>query len=126
MSTFWGQDHATALGQLGDPAAHRALEHVLTDSDPRVRGAAATALGQLGDPAARPSLEHALTDSDLIVQENAIEALGQIGDPAAKPALDRVLKESGYFDETVIEALRAISKKGECRFFPDGRTEPLP
>jgi HEAT repeat protein len=71
-----------------------ALEGVLRDSDPRVRGLAATALSDAGAKEALPALLVAVEDEDAYVRQMAISALGELGDARAAERLRRALKDA--------------------------------
>jgi len=60
----------------------------LSDSDARVRAAAATVIGVYGEPSARVMLEQLVTtDGDAFVRRNSAWALGRIGSPDSAAAL---------------------------------------
>ena len=88
----------------GNPDVVPALLKVLsnTDTDQRVRIAAATALGQLetGNPDVVSALLKALSDANANVQRAAATALGQLGadNPDVVPALLKALSDADSRD----------------------------
>lgn len=69
-------------------AVHRLAVVLASDSDARVRSAAAAALGIVGGGNAPPELVAATTDPDVQVRRSAVKALGSFDDPATGDALD--------------------------------------
>jgi len=58
----------SALAEIGDPEALRALETMTRDTSNEIRWQACIALGQVGDIAAAPALLHSLRDKDKYVR----------------------------------------------------------
>ena len=108
---------ASALGEIGNPRAVKALISALEDSEPEFRASAAEALGQIGDPHAVNALLIAVEDSRRFVRSSAAGALGEIGDPRALDALLAAMKGpdsipfaaasalSQFDDPSVVDAL---------------------
>jgi HEAT repeat protein len=80
-----GEIHA--LSETRGPRAAAALAHVLADSRPENRAAAADALGQVGDPGAVPRLRPLLDDPHGAVRVAAAGALFRLGDFSGTPLL---------------------------------------
>lgn len=102
-----------------------ALVELLTDSDDRIRRAAAGALGEIGDRSAVPALLRLLSDrphAETI--REAARALVKIGDDAAIPDLIALLGD-GRRDvrAEAATALRFITKE-HFGFDPDAPAEP--
>ena len=92
-----------------------------TDSDPRVRAAAASALGILGGDDAPAALRRATTDPDVHVRRSAVKALGSFDDPTTGQTLDECTEDDDR--ETAIraaEALLALTRRP--RAAPEART----
>jgi epoxyqueuosine reductase len=70
---------AVALGNLRDARALAALEDVLHDTEPLIRGHAAWAVGRIGGTQARDTLQDALrTEGDAEVREEIASALAEM------------------------------------------------
>jgi len=83
-----------------------------TDSDARVRTAAASALGILGGDDAPAALRRAATDEDVHVRRSAVKALGSFDDPTTGQTLDECTEDEDR--ETAIragEALLALARR---------------
>lgn len=92
-------------GQHG--AAAFTLAHVLaSDSEARVRTAAAAALGIVGGGNAPGALVDATADPDVHVRRSAVKALGSFDDPATGEALDRCTEDDDR--ETALRAAEAL------------------
>jgi HEAT repeat protein len=102
-----------AAGAGEHPAAGEQLAGVLgSDSDPRVRTAAASALGIVGGDDAPAALVHATSDPDVRVRRSAVKALGSFDDPAGAEALDeRTDDEDREVAIRAAEALVALTRR---------------
>lgn len=77
---------AQVLGDIEKADAAAPLEHALTsDSDARVRAAAAKSLGNISSPSSGPALGRALSDADIAVRRAAAEALGDLDELHTAP-----------------------------------------
>lgn len=86
---------ADQLGALRAKAAVSNLVSALSDSDARVREAAAFALAEIADQTPASNLVRILAgDSDSTVRASAAFALGMIGDAKAAPGLEDALDDS--------------------------------
>jgi HEAT repeat protein len=94
-----------ALRKIGREAAP-AFEVLDTDSDARVRAAAAAALGILGGDDAPAALRRATTDPDLHVRRSAVRALGSFDDPTSGQTLNERTEDEDR--ETAIRAAEAL------------------
>ena len=93
-------------------AVHRLAEVLASDSDPRVRSAAASALGLAGGGDAPAALIAATADSDDRVRRSAVKALGRFDDPTSTDALDeRTEDEDREVAIRSAEALHALAKR---------------
>jgi hypothetical protein len=96
--------HGTAVFRLAAVLA--------SDSDPRVRAAAASSLGIAGGGNAPASLVEASADPDDRVRRAAVKALGRFDDPDAAQALDaRVEDEDREVAIRSAEALLALAQR---------------
>jgi len=85
-------DGAVALASIRGPRSVAALEGLLaSDTDDRVRQAAASSLGRLGDASAAPALIAALKDALPSMRFAAVRSLGALRARAAVPALSALL-----------------------------------
>jgi HEAT repeat protein len=92
-------------GQHG-PAAWRLAQVLATDSDARVRAAAAAALGIVGGGNAPAALVSATADPDLHVRRSAVKALSSFDDPSTG---DTLVELTGDEDrETALRAAEAL------------------
>jgi HEAT repeat protein len=116
---------ATALGEMGAPAAasSMAIAKALRDPEPKVRAAAAKALGRIGGGAggAVAGLVEVLKDRDDAVRANAAQALGGIG-PVAAPANTALV---GVLNDPV-PAVRAAAASALGQTDRDGKLSTVP
>jgi HEAT repeat protein len=99
----------SALGEMSDLQAIKALIEALKDSDSGIRQAAAATLVQLGDARAVKPLIAAFRDDDWWVRERAAAALVSLGSAALEP-LVAALRDN---DSGVrIEAAAALERLG--------------
>lgn len=70
-----------------------AIEKLLADPHPRVRGTAAVALADLDAKESVGALGKAVADEEAWVRQMAMNALGELGDPAALPLLRKALTD---------------------------------
>lgn len=102
---------AALAGEVGD-AAPRLAEVLASDSDARVRGAAAGALGIVGGEDAPAALLGAARDAEVHVRRAAVKALGSFDDPATCQALgERVEDEDRETAIRAAEALFALARR---------------
>jgi HEAT repeat protein len=80
----------------------------LTNTNVRVRRAAASALGNLGAPAAIPALIAAMRDEDHEVMRQAGYALTKLGQAAVGPLIQLLERESGQIQQAAADALGII------------------
>ena len=95
-----------------DGCAFRLTVALDTDSDARVRTAAAAALGILGGDDAPDALRRAATDPDVHVRRSAVKALGSFDDPTTGQTLGQCTEDEDR--ETAIragEALLALARR---------------
>jgi HEAT repeat protein len=93
-------------------AVHRLAGVLASDSDARVRAAAASALGIAGGGNAPAALVAATADSDGHVRRNAVRALGRFDDPTTAETLDeRTEDEDREVAIRSAEALLALAKR---------------
>jgi HEAT repeat protein len=100
--------------------ALRLAEVLASDSDTRVRAAAASALGIIGGDEAPDALFAATADPEIPVRRSAVRALGFFDDPAAGGPLDELTEDDDR--EVAIraaEALLALTRRP--RAAPDAR-----
>jgi len=93
-------------------AVHRLAGVLASDSDARVRAAAASALGLAGGGNAPTALVAATADQDNPVRRSAVKALGRFDDPTTAGALDERTEDDDR--EVAIrsaEALLALAKR---------------
>jgi HEAT repeat protein len=76
---------AKMLGRIRDRAAGVPMVHLLKDSDPQVREAAAETIGYVGDPPALHALVRLLEDE--ATRDVAADVLGRLKDPAVMEPL---------------------------------------
>jgi HEAT repeat protein len=106
---------ATALGQLHDSRATKALIELLHEPEPEIRAAAARALGAIKDPRAVEALVAAAPDPEYEVREAAMEALEGLWSVAVMSELRGRLSagleglggEAGVLERALLE-LRAL------------------
>jgi hypothetical protein len=93
-------------------AVHRLAEVLASDSDTRVRAAAAAALGIAGGGRAPAALVGASTDADDHVRRSAVKALGSFDDPTTADALvERTDDEDREVAIRAAEALLALTHR---------------
>ena len=98
------EDHGQAVVRLA--------EVVASDSDPRVRAAAAGALGIVGGDNVPSQLLDATTDSDVHVRRSAVKALASFDDPAVGGVLfERTDDEDRETAIRATEALLALTRR---------------
>lgn len=104
----------TILGEIGHPAAIRALEPICAHPDPRVPKEAMKALGKIGSHEARAILEMHLRHAEGEVQLLAAFALGQMRDPEAVPALLSLVSQPLWRVRVELhrEVIKALAKIG--------------
>ena len=95
-----------AIASTHGAAVYRLSEVLASDSDPRVRAAAASALGIAGGGKAPATLLHATADPDVSVRRGAVKALGSFDDPTAAEALDGRTEDEDR--EVAIRAAEAL------------------
>lgn len=99
-----------------DDRVIKAMETMLRDPEPAIRGKAAYGLGMLHSEGSVNALVLALPDMDSDVRLAVVDALGRIGGDAAGQALSRALADSSSRTRSrVIEAL------GRMKFKPAAR-----
>jgi len=107
-----------AIGSLGEEAtpAIEALVAALTDTDARVRAAAAWALGQVGAKACKdtPALARLLRDENVQVRESAALALREMGQAAAVAAADLCVALKDPAATVRMSAALALGRMGEA------------
>jgi HEAT repeat protein len=87
-------------------AASRLAQVLDSDSDPRVRTAAAAALGLVGGGSAPLELVDATTDPDVHVRRSAVKALGSFDDPTTGETLVERTEDDDR--ETALRAAEAL------------------
>jgi HEAT repeat protein len=102
---------ATAAGHGG--AVNRLAEVLGSDSDARVRSAAASALGLAGGGNAPAELVAAASDPDDRVRRSAVKALGRFDDPAVAGLLDDCTDDEDR--EVAIRSAEALVALAERR-----------
>lgn len=103
-----------------DACAFRLSEVLASDSDARVRTAAATALGIVGGDDAPPALLDATADPEVQVRRSAVRALGSFDDPSTGEALsERTEDEDREVAIRAAESLLALA--GRPRASPGAR-----
>jgi HEAT repeat protein len=108
---------SSCFGLAGVAAGHGAAVHRLaavlgSDSEARVRVAAAASLGIAGGGAAPPELVGATTDPEDAVRRSAVKALGSFDDPTTADSLDaRTEDEDREVAIRAAEALLALSRR---------------
>jgi HEAT repeat protein len=85
---------ASALGNLGDPAAVGALSAGLADADAETQIATLWALGQIGDPSAANAVADLARSGDAGVRKTAVYVLGVLENPTAVHTLQVALNDS--------------------------------
>jgi HEAT repeat protein len=108
---------SACFGMAASAATHgsavvRLAEVLATDSEARVRTAAASSLGIAGGGNAPPALVAATADPDHQVRRSAVKALGRFDDPMTPDALDTCTEDEDR--EVAIrsaEALLALAKR---------------
>ena len=110
---------AGLAGQYG-AAAVRLAQALDSDSDPRVRTAAASALGLVGGGSAPRELVDATTDPEVHVRRSAVKALGSFDDPTTGEALVNRAEDDDR--ETALRAAEALlALAGRPRAAPEAR-----
>jgi len=84
----------------------RLAEVLASDSDVRVRAAAAAALGIVGGDEVPDPLLAAANDPEIAVRRAAVKSLGSFDDPASGPTLDELTEDEDR--ETAIRAAEAL------------------
>lgn len=118
------QQAAVILGEIGEPAAVKALTEALDVGGKAERDVAdanvaiAAALGALRAREAVPALVKAARAQDAFTQVAAIDALGAIGDPAAVEPLLGVAGDDEAPAFTRKKALLALGRLGDPRAVP--------
>lgn len=115
---------AVALGEIGDPAAAKALVEALepaaTDRDAvEANRHVADALGALRAKEAVPRLLELTRSRDAYVQVAAVDALGRIGDPAAVETLLAIATGRDVEPFTAKKALLALGRIGDPKAGPE-------
>ena len=86
-----------------------ALQSLLVDEDPMVRGKACAGLGKLGDAAVIPGLSPMVWDDNQWVAKAAVVALGQFDDPQSVELLGEVARVDNVNIQTAcVDALIAV------------------
>lgn len=102
----------SAIASTHGGAVFRLSEVLGSDSDPRVRAAAAKALGIAGGGNAPAALVRATADSEVHVRRSAVRALGWFDDPASPETLDeRTEDEDREVALRAAEALVALARR---------------
>jgi len=96
----------SAIAEAASACVSRLAVVLDTDSDDRVRTAAASALGILGGDDAPAALRRASTDPDVHVRRSSVKALGSFDDPTNGQTLDRCTEDDDR--ETAIRAAEAL------------------
>jgi HEAT repeat protein len=104
----WQTEILYALESLNDPRSVNACAQALTNSNAKVRRAAASALGNLGEPLAIPSLVAAMRDEDDEVVRQAGFALTKLGGSAVAPLIQMLECDSGRTRQAAADALGVI------------------
>lgn len=105
-------------------AVHRLAVLLGSDSDARVRTAAAAALGIVGGGNAPSALIDATADPDVAVRRSAVKALGSFDDPTAAKTLDeRTEDEDREVTLRAAEALVALARRPRAAPEADARLE---
>ncbi len=103
---------AKALGDLGDPEAHEALQGALNDTT-QVRLKAVIALGQLRSKESLPALLVLLSDPSPQIKYQTLRAIGDIKDRSAISAVESLVDTD---DEMLRRAaLKALQELGDAR-----------
>jgi HEAT repeat protein len=93
-------------------AVYRLADVLASDSDARVRAAAAASLGIAGGGSAPPALVAATTDPDDNVRRSAVKALGSFDDPTTADSLDaRTEDDDREVAIRAAESLLALSRR---------------
>jgi HEAT repeat protein len=100
---------AGLAGQYG-AAASRLAQVLGSDSDARVRVAAAASLGMVGGGGAPSELVGATTDQDVQVRRSAVKALGSFDDPGTGESLIELAEDEDR--ETALRAAEALLALG--------------
>jgi HEAT repeat protein len=114
---------ALALGEIGDPAAVKALVEAI-DKGAKDRESIdanrfiADALGALRAKDAVPALTELMSSPDGYVQVAAVDALGRVGDPAAIDALVTIATGPNVEPFIAKKALLALGRIGDARAAP--------
>jgi hypothetical protein len=110
-----------AIASTHGAAVYRLAEVLESDSDARVRAAAASALGLAGGGNAPAALVAATTDPEVQVRRSAVKALGFFDDPTSCDTLDEHTEDEDR--ETAIrsaESLFALARRPHAA--PEART----
>lgn len=114
---------ASALGDLGDPAAVDALIRCLRANDDLLRNAAIIALRNIGDKSVLPALmEVATADEASGVRTTAIDALATLGDPRGVQMLAQLAVDPS---QLVGSASRTFSPWVNSRYRPSIRARRI-
>jgi HEAT repeat protein len=106
------------VGRESPDASAVALEPLLRDPSPAVRGEAALALGALGSRTHVDALRALLEDADTTVRQYAVMALGQVGGEEALRVLEQALREAA--SDVRFQVLLAIAAMEPRRGFEVG------
>ncbi|MBV9335535.1 MAG: HEAT repeat domain-containing protein [Solirubrobacterales bacterium] len=107
----------SGIAETHGGAVHRLAVVLASDSDARVRAAAAAALGIVGGGNAPPELLASTTDPDVLVRRSAVKALGSFDDPNTGEALERAYR--GRRPRGRIARRRSARRAGQptaCRY----------
>lgn len=109
---------ATALGEVGTPAARDALISEAKTSDPKVRRAIMTALGKFQDDTAATFLASIVEggqEQSCFVRGDAALALGKTKSAKAFPVLQQALSIASWSDMIAVGAINGLAELGDER-----------
>jgi HEAT repeat protein len=108
---FKRREALLALGEIGTPAAVRAIAGAMSDESGELREVAVLALGRIGGERVVPHLIHALKDESCYVREAAACGLFRGGARAVKPLSGALGDEHWPVRHNAVEALGCIGSK---------------
>ena len=113
---------ASALGEIGHPAAQASLMLAVEDPEPLVRATVARSLGRIGTTYASQQLTRMLEDPSALVRSLAAWGLGRSRYPEATSALTTLARTTATSTEVPLRAGRIFGRPEQAAVEALGRT----